>query len=512
MASNFPKLPGYVPTHDPTIVSHKKISHVKLEKNRNGNNVEVPLYAVPKPPAANFRPEKDEMSKSLSQTQYVNHLGGNMDEQFEPTFVKLDKQVLRFYGYFKESVVESRLENHRIHKVLVYYFLEDKSIMIIEPKIENSGVPQGAFLKRQMVLKGDGMSPFMPQDFRVGLDIGIHGRAIRITDADEYTRQFFENLGCPQPENQEIPMDAFNQSLIKVARPRDNDMKEYMEKTLRTGGGKVTSIKQFLDNDRKVLRFFCSSEDLPFIVHYYLADDTVEIREVHHPNDGRDAFPKLLQRQRLPYRSDVNQPGLHFIGDNYLTADEIYPDRPINAFGRDYAIHGVDQYTQEYFMAKHGRVFELGAVQMPEAPEATQRQIPPYNGFGNEEDTLGYIYDLIPKKPKGDFFKSVDNDKKILRYTARFNTRVPEDIDRRFIISFYLQDDSISIYEPAVKNSGIIEGPFLRRNKYKNVDKNNEWILPTDLGIGCDIKINGYSYHIISCDDYTVKYLQSHLD
>jgi hypothetical protein len=93
MASNFPKLPGYVPTHDPTIVSHKKVSHVKLEKNRNGNNVEVPLYAVPKPPAANFRPEKEEMSKSLSQVQYVNHIGGDMNEQFEPTFVKLDKQV-----------------------------------------------------------------------------------------------------------------------------------------------------------------------------------------------------------------------------------------------------------------------------------------------------------------------------------------------------------------------------------------------------------------------------------
>ena len=45
-----------------------------------------------------------------------------------------------------------------MHKVLVYYFLEDKSIMIIEPKGENSGVPQGAFLKRQMVLKGDNMT------------------------------------------------------------------------------------------------------------------------------------------------------------------------------------------------------------------------------------------------------------------------------------------------------------------------------------------------------------------
>ena len=93
MASNFPKLPGFVPTHDPTIVSHKKVSHIQLEKNRNGNNVEVPLYAVPKPPAANFREEKNEASKSLSHTQFPNYGTNNLNEQFEPTFVKLDKQV-----------------------------------------------------------------------------------------------------------------------------------------------------------------------------------------------------------------------------------------------------------------------------------------------------------------------------------------------------------------------------------------------------------------------------------
>lgn len=101
-------------------------------------------------------------------------------------------------------------------------------------------------------------------------------------------------MGQPQGEAQTPPTDAFRQSTIKVARPRDNEMKEYMEKTL--GGGKVPSQKQFLDNDRKVLRFFCDSEELPFVVHYYLADDTVEVREVHHPNDGRDPFSKLLQR------------------------------------------------------------------------------------------------------------------------------------------------------------------------------------------------------------------------
>ena len=37
-----------------------------------------------------------------------------------------------------------------------------------------------------------------------------------------------------------------------------------------------------------------------------LADDTIEIREVHHSNDGRDAFALLLRRQKLPDRFDVN--------------------------------------------------------------------------------------------------------------------------------------------------------------------------------------------------------------
>jgi hypothetical protein len=94
MASNFPKLPGYVVTHDPTVVCHKKVSHVKLEQIRNGQNVEVPLYAVPKPAhSQNFNSVKTEQSKSFSQATFVNHTNNNIEEQFEPTFVKLDKQV-----------------------------------------------------------------------------------------------------------------------------------------------------------------------------------------------------------------------------------------------------------------------------------------------------------------------------------------------------------------------------------------------------------------------------------
>ena len=93
MASAFPKLPGYVPTHDPTVVDHKKISHVKLEQIRNAKNVIVPNYPLPRPIEKNFLPEKTDLSKSFSHMHYPNHTNANLTELFEPTFVKLDKQV-----------------------------------------------------------------------------------------------------------------------------------------------------------------------------------------------------------------------------------------------------------------------------------------------------------------------------------------------------------------------------------------------------------------------------------
>ena len=63
------------------------------------------------------------------------------------------KKVLRFDAYFQEHVVENPNENYRIRKCLIYYYLDDETLYITEPKIENSGLPQGVFLKRQRVPK-----------------------------------------------------------------------------------------------------------------------------------------------------------------------------------------------------------------------------------------------------------------------------------------------------------------------------------------------------------------------
>lgn len=81
---------------------------------------------------------------------------------------------------------------------------------------------------------------------------------------------------------------------------------------------KHDTLKQFLDHDRHVLRFFCYWDDTDnmfgdpreMVLHYFLADDTIEIREVIPANSGRDAAPMFLRRGKLPKNIEsLRQPG-----------------------------------------------------------------------------------------------------------------------------------------------------------------------------------------------------------
>lgn len=53
---------------------------------------------------------------------------------FKPDFVKNDKVILSFDGYFRQKVVESNLEQYDlIRKVKIMYFMEDDTITVVEP-------------------------------------------------------------------------------------------------------------------------------------------------------------------------------------------------------------------------------------------------------------------------------------------------------------------------------------------------------------------------------------------
>merc|ERR1711959_312670 len=278
-----------------------------------------------------------------------------------PAYVALDRMVLRFFGFFKEAVHECRAENFRVRKVTLLYYLEDDTIQVNEPKEENSGIPQGQLVKRHHVPKGRG-DFFTVVDFHLGSDLTFYGRTFRVVDCDAFTAQFFQENGLELGEPEDYPYNPFDATYTVMkqkevenrgmASVKSDDLMHWTEAML----GKPTNLinedklAQFLKYDRKVLRFYGLWDDTPslygevrrFVLHYYLADDTVEIVESYKNNSGRDPFPKLLNRQKLPISWD--KPGRK----EFVTAADIQLGGTVSVFGRELLICDCDDSTKQF--------------------------------------------------------------------------------------------------------------------------------------------------------------------
>jgi len=79
----------------------------------------------------------------------------------------------------------------------------------------------------------------------------------------------------------------------------------------------------------------------------------------------------------------------------------------------------------------------------------------------------------------------------------------PDHEARRFIVTFYLNDDTVMVYEPTQRNSGIISGKFLEKMKYKNVRNELKFFEPADFIVGNEVEINAFKFTILGCDERT---------
>jgi hypothetical protein len=201
-----------------------------------------------------------------------------------PKWLKYDKQCLKFFGYFQEPVHESNTENFRVRKCIFLYYLDDDTIHITEPKIENSGIPQGIFLKRHKVARKEG-GLMTYKDINLGANLEVYGRVFRLVDADDFTRSFYTDVGITLNPKEEYPINLFdeNRQLMKtkIPPPDNAEVREYVEKKLKGGRGNK-ELQKFLENDRKVLSFDIAWEDqaydggLKFYkMDYFLSDNTV---------------------------------------------------------------------------------------------------------------------------------------------------------------------------------------------------------------------------------------------
>jgi hypothetical protein len=515
--SKIPNLPGYG-------FKRKQKNYHKPQtfQTSNGQRIECKVGVTHERPNLVTVPKDDSQRRmgcypeSTTQEEYKDTMGSAHTQR--PKWDALDRHVLRFYGHFTEAVHETNLETDRNRHCVIYYFLEDDSMHITSQKQDNSGIPQGQLIRRhRFPAPGGGFIGW--NDLLVGDVLQIYGRTIYLRDVDAFTRDFYQKQGIEQGTEDPPAYDAFEttmaQASIKgppgIAKTADRHYNE-----VKLGGGHINeNMQQFMDWDRKVCRFYAVVDDImtptyerrPFMILYFLADDTVEIREQYPLNCGRDNFPIFFRRAKMP--RDVQEvKGLLQQArrkDEYVSVTDLAVGQIQYLMNNKFYIYDADDFTRAYFRQELG--IELDETKDVRLPERTvpRPPTPPYNGYGSWDDSMGNVHHLLPQPPRRDTVKLFEQSGKVLRFMARIHNGRAEDADRLFVVCYYLQDDTVQIHEPPQRNLGVMTGRFLEKGIHTN-QVTGELIKPEDLLPGKVIKIYNRQLEVVDMDEYTTKY------
>ena len=138
----------------------------------------------------------------------------------------------------------------------------------------------------------------------------------------------------------------------------------------------------------------------------------------------------------------------------------------------------------------------------------------------------------------------------VLRFLGKMATDDPVNRDRVFIISFYLGDDTISVFEPPQRNSGqnddhqsrlehnssrtlssphlsplpipsspgVLGGKFLERGRIKKPGQElfksemSQYFCARDLFVGARLALNNQAFQLVDADDYAFNYMEQHAE
>jgi len=462
----------------------------------------------------------------------------------QAAWLAFDRQVLRFYGHFQETVQETNGENSRYRYCTVLFYLEDDTIQVNERVTDNSGLNQGTLIRRHRIPKpAPNDDKFHTvSDLNVGREVTLYGRTFLLTSCDDFTTDFLGKLGIRVGGFLDAPVDRHTEMLKTRAQTERQPLRPYE---------KVDTLKQFLEHDRQVLRFYCLWDDTRamfgdkryMVLHYFLADDTVEVREVLPQNSGRDGTGIFYSRQKLPrdYKSIGKLPGKETprtvlnvftkgitdmksrqVLDSLRTGgseETFYHESGlqigavVQLCNRGLLLCDCDEFTKNHYSTKYG-INDFTPVNVEEpAAGPGPRSIPPPTGYGTEDDSMVSVNRLVlqpPKKFPGAYLPQQSDPSEggnVLRWFARMGTTDPLKVDRRFIISYFLVDDTISVYEKHQRNSGMRGGKFLERVQYKTADGSRFWSAP-DFYKGTTIDLQAHSFILLFGDDYTYNFME----
>lgn len=130
----------------------------------------------------------------------------------------------------------------------------------------------------------------------------------------------------------------------------------------------------------------------------------------------------------------------------------------INFLGRRVTLTDCDEFTKQYYRENYG-IEEFEPIEKPRerfAPTVPiDRSLPPYNGWGSIEDSESNCLSIQPKPQCRDTKQFMALDPYTFKFRARMLSDVADNLNREFILTFHLGDNTISVYEVAERNSGF---------------------------------------------------------
>ena len=108
-------------------------------------------------------------------------------------------------------------------------------------------------------------------------------------DCDLFTKEFLRSQGIDVGDKEEPPPDPYIQF-------RADQLKIPTKTTTIADDPR----RRFLEYDGMVLSFDAVWEGDFYQILYFLTDDTISVREIHRPNDGKDPVAMLLKKTKVP--------------------------------------------------------------------------------------------------------------------------------------------------------------------------------------------------------------------
>lgn len=107
-------------------------------------------------------------------------------------------------------------------------------------------------------------------------------------------------------------------------------------------------------------------------------------------------------------------------------------------------------------------------------------------------------------------------DKVFLKHNLFQVTPLRDDKMRRFVVTFYPCDDTMSITEENIPNSGFPGGAFLKRSRVPKPETGlsvrPEFYSATDFYIGAEIRASGKLFVLTDADRFVLTFMEQHQD